>query len=95
MTEIPVGRVRLAHIAVAADVSVPTVSKVPNDVEAETRSRVAALLADYNYTVRRRPGRRTSGPGSGRGGPGCWPPRENGPGWRCTKKRAPTGSLTW
>jgi LacI family transcriptional regulator len=53
-------RVRLADIAAAAGVSVPTVSKVLNghaDVAVGTRSRVAALLADYNYTARRRPGR--------------------------------------
>jgi LacI family transcriptional regulator len=50
-------RVRLADIAAAAGVSVPTVSKVLNghaDVAVETRSRVEALLADYNYTARRR-----------------------------------------
>jgi LacI family transcriptional regulator len=49
--------VRLADIAAAAGVSVPTVSKVlhgHSDVAARTRSRVAALLADHNYAVRRR-----------------------------------------
>ena len=49
--------VRLADIAAAAGVSVPTVSKVlhgHSDVAAQTRSRVAALLADHNYAVRRR-----------------------------------------
>jgi LacI family transcriptional regulator len=58
MTESADGRdrIRLADIAAVAGVSVPTVSKVLNghaDVAAGTRSRVAALLADYNYTVRR------------------------------------------
>lgn len=51
------GRARLADIAAAAGVSVPTVSKVlhgHSDVAAHTRSRVAALLANYNYAVRRR-----------------------------------------
>jgi LacI family transcriptional regulator len=50
-------RVRLADIAAAAGVSVPTVSKVlrgHSDVAAGTRSRVAALLADFNYVPRRR-----------------------------------------
>jgi DNA-binding LacI/PurR family transcriptional regulator len=50
-------RVRLADIAAAAGVSVPTVSKVlrgHSDVAAATRSRVAALLADFNYGRRRR-----------------------------------------
>jgi DNA-binding LacI/PurR family transcriptional regulator len=49
--------VRLSDIAVAAGVSVPTVSKVLHghpDVAAGTRSRVAALLAGNNYAVRRR-----------------------------------------
>jgi DNA-binding LacI/PurR family transcriptional regulator len=50
-------RVRLADIAAAAGVSVPTVSKVLNghaDVAAKTRYRVEALLTDYNYST---PGR--------------------------------------
>jgi LacI family transcriptional regulator, galactose operon repressor len=45
-------RVTLADIAVAAGVSVATVSKVRNgrtDVAARTRSRVEAVLADHNY----------------------------------------------
>jgi len=53
-------RVTLADIAMAAGVSVPTVSKVLNghaDVAAKTRSRVEALLADYNYAAPRRAGR--------------------------------------
>jgi LacI family transcriptional regulator len=53
-------RVRLADIAAAAGVSVPTVSKVLNghaDVAARTRSRVEALLAGYHYAVRRRAAR--------------------------------------
>jgi LacI family transcriptional regulator, galactose operon repressor len=53
------GRVRLADIAVAAGVSVPTVSKVLNgnaQVSAKTRARVEALLADYNYAAPRRTG---------------------------------------
>ena len=44
-------RVTLADIAAAGGVSVPTVSKVLNghaDVAPKTRSRVEALLADYN-----------------------------------------------
>ena len=60
MTENPADRVRLADIAAASGVSVATVSKVLNghaDVAAETRSRVAEVLAGYNYTVRRRTGR--------------------------------------
>jgi LacI family transcriptional regulator len=50
--------VTLADIAVAAGVSVATVSKVRNgrtDVAARTRSRVEAVLADHNY------GRKPSG----------------------------------
>jgi LacI family transcriptional regulator len=50
-------RVRLADIAAAAGVSVPTVSKVLRghpDVAAATRSRVAALLSAFNYVRRRR-----------------------------------------
>ena len=42
-------KVTLAHVAAAAGVSVPTVSKVVNgrtDVAAATRSRVEALLAE-------------------------------------------------
>jgi LacI family transcriptional regulator len=53
-------RVTLADIAAAAGVSVATVSKVRNrhtDVAAKTRSRVEALLADYNYAARRPVGR--------------------------------------
>jgi LacI family transcriptional regulator len=53
-------RVTLADIAAAAGVSVATVSKVRNghtDVAARTRSRVEALLADYNYSARRPVGR--------------------------------------
>jgi LacI family transcriptional regulator len=52
-------RVTLADIAVAAGVSVATVSKVRNgrtDVAAGTRSRVEAVLADHNY-VRKPMGR--------------------------------------
>jgi LacI family transcriptional regulator len=52
-------RVRLADIAAAAGVSVPTVSKVLNghsQVSAKTRSRIEALLADYNYAAPRRTG---------------------------------------
>jgi LacI family transcriptional regulator len=50
-------RVTLAEIAAAAGVSVPTVSKVLHghaDIAAKTRSRVEALLADYNYSAQRR-----------------------------------------
>jgi LacI family transcriptional regulator len=50
-------RVTLAEIAAAAGVSVPTVSKVLHghtDIAAKTRSRVEALLADYNYSPQRR-----------------------------------------
>ena len=53
-------KVTLAHVAAAAGVSVPTVSKVVHgraDVAAETRSRVEALLAEYNYATPRRSGR--------------------------------------
>src|SRR5260370_11515746 len=53
-------RVTLAEIAAAAGVSVPTVSKVLHghaDIAAKTRSRVEALLADYNYAPPRRAGR--------------------------------------
>ena len=53
-------KVTLAHVAAAAGVSVPTVSKVVNgrtDVAAATRSRVEALLAEYKYTTPRRPDR--------------------------------------
>jgi len=53
-------RVTLADIAAAAGVSVPTVSKVLNghaDVAPRTRSRVEALLADYDYAAPRRAGR--------------------------------------
>jgi LacI family transcriptional regulator len=51
-------RVTLADIALAAGVSVATVSKVRNgrtDVAARTRSRVEALLADHKYAARKRP----------------------------------------
>jgi DNA-binding LacI/PurR family transcriptional regulator len=50
-------KVRLAEVAAAAGVSVPTVSKVVHgrsDVAADTRSRVEALLAEYKYTAPRR-----------------------------------------
>jgi DNA-binding LacI/PurR family transcriptional regulator len=50
-------RVRLAEVAAAAGVSVPTVSKVVHgrsDVAADTRSRVEAVLAEYKYTAPRR-----------------------------------------
>jgi DNA-binding LacI/PurR family transcriptional regulator len=50
----------LAQVAAAAGVSVPTVSKVVHgraDVAAGTRSRVEALLAEYNYAAPRRAGR--------------------------------------
>ena len=50
----------MADIAAAAGVSVPTVSKVLNghaDVAPKTRSRVEAVLADYNYAAPRRAGR--------------------------------------
>lgn len=50
-------KVRLAEVAAAAGVSVPTVSKVVHgrsDVAAQTRSRVEALLAEYKYTAPRR-----------------------------------------
>src|SRR5437870_13218463 len=53
-------RVTLADIAAAAGVSVPTVSKVLNghaDVAPKTRTRIEALLADYNYAGLRRGGR--------------------------------------
>ena len=53
-------RVTLADIAEAAGVSVATVSKVRNghaDVAARTRSRIEALLVDYNYAARRHTGR--------------------------------------
>ena len=53
-------RVTLADVAAAAGVSVPTVSKVLNghaDVAPKARSRVEALLADYNYAAPRRTGR--------------------------------------
>ena len=55
-------KVRLAEVAAAAGVSVPTVSKVVHgrsDVAAQTRSRVEALLAEYKY---RRPAGRCSSP---------------------------------
>jgi DNA-binding LacI/PurR family transcriptional regulator len=50
-------KVTLADVAAAAGVSVPTVSKVVHgraDVAAATRSRVEALLAQYNYATPRR-----------------------------------------
>src|ERR1700722_9794012 len=53
-------RVTLADIAAAAGVSVATVSKVRNgraDVAARTRSRVEALLTDFNYAARGHTGR--------------------------------------
>ncbi len=53
-------KVTLADVAAAAGVSVPTVSKVVHgraDVAAETRSRVEALLAEYNYATPRRASR--------------------------------------
>ncbi len=53
-------KVTLAHVAAAAGVSVPTVSKVVHgraDVAAGTRSRVEALLAEYSYAKPRRAGR--------------------------------------
>jgi LacI family transcriptional regulator len=59
-SRVPRDRVTLAKVAAAAGVSVPTVSKVLNghaDVAAKTRSRVEALLADYNYAAPRRAGR--------------------------------------
>jgi LacI family transcriptional regulator, galactose operon repressor len=52
-------KVTLADVAAAAGVSVPTVSKVVRgraDVAAATRSRVEALLAEFNYATPRRPG---------------------------------------
>jgi DNA-binding LacI/PurR family transcriptional regulator len=54
------GKVTLADVAAAAGVSVPTVSKVVRgraDVAAKTRSRVEAVLAEYNYARPRRPDR--------------------------------------
>jgi len=56
----PAGRVTMADIAAAAGVSVPTVSKVLHghaDVAAKTRSKVEALLADFQYAAPRRGGR--------------------------------------
>ena len=56
----PADRVTMADIAAAAGVSVPTVSKVlhgHSDVAAKTRSKVEALLADFNYAAPRRGGR--------------------------------------
>ena len=56
-------KVRLAEVAAAAGVSVPTVSKVVHgrsDVAAHTRSRVEAVLAEYKYTA---PRRMPAGPG--------------------------------
>jgi DNA-binding LacI/PurR family transcriptional regulator len=56
-------KVRLAEVAAAAGVSVPTVSKVVHgrsDVAAETRSRVEAALAAHKYTA---PRRAPEGPG--------------------------------
>lgn len=53
-------KVTLADVAAAAGVSVPTVSKVVHgrtDVAARTRSRVEALLAEYNYATPHRAGR--------------------------------------
>jgi DNA-binding LacI/PurR family transcriptional regulator len=57
VTERVTERVTLADVAAAAGVSVPTVSKVVHgraDVALETRSRVEALLAEYNYATPRR-----------------------------------------
>lgn len=51
----PHGRVRIADIASAAGVSVPTVSKVVNgraDVSASTRARVERLLVEHGYRRR-------------------------------------------
>ena len=59
----PHGRVRIADIASAAGVSVPTVSKVVNgraDVAPGTRARVERLLDEHGY--RRRSGSRTGSP---------------------------------
>ena len=56
-------KVRLAEVAAAAGVSVPTVSKVVHgrsDVAADTRSRVEAALAAYKYAA---PRRAPEGPG--------------------------------
>jgi DNA-binding LacI/PurR family transcriptional regulator len=56
-------KVRLAEVAAAAGVSIPTVSKVVHgrsDVAAETRSRVEAALAAHKYTA---PRRAVEGPG--------------------------------
>jgi DNA-binding LacI/PurR family transcriptional regulator len=50
-------KVTLADVAAAAGVSVATVSKVVHgraDVAEQTRSRVEALLAEYNYSAPRR-----------------------------------------
>jgi LacI family transcriptional regulator len=58
----PHGRVRIADIASAAGVSVPTVSKVVNgraDVAPGTRARVERLLDEHGY--RRRSGSRSNG----------------------------------
>ncbi|WP_433170310.1 LacI family DNA-binding transcriptional regulator [Actinoallomurus sp. CA-150999] len=55
------GRVTLGEIAAAANVSVPTVSKVINgrsDVAAETRTRVESLLHEYGYLRPQRRSRR-------------------------------------
>jgi DNA-binding LacI/PurR family transcriptional regulator len=56
-------KVRLAEVAAAAGVSVPTVSKVVHgrsDVAADTRSRVEEVLAAYKYAA---PRRAPEGPG--------------------------------
>ena len=56
-------KVRLAEVAAAAGVSVPTVSKVVHgrsDVAADTRSRVEAALAACRYAA---PRRTVQGPG--------------------------------
>src|SRR5918994_3232562 len=56
-------RVTIAHIADAAGVSVPTVSKVVNgraDVAPETRARVERVLQEQGYRRRRAPARDAS-----------------------------------
>jgi LacI family transcriptional regulator len=56
MTTAPTERVKIADIALAAGVSVPTVSKVLNDrpgVSRATRARISALLQEHEYEPRR------------------------------------------
>lgn len=56
MTTAPAERVKIADIARAAGVSVPTVSKVLNDrpgVSRATRARISALLQEHEYEPRR------------------------------------------